>query len=108
MSVLNIFRGLGGEVEVGRVCLVVGGAFAVISPIAFEIYELGWNGGHFDVTAWCLAYPGGLAALVAGGVLGIGQKDKAVATAQNVRHTGSLPGSPTANVQKADTVTVSS
>ena len=82
MTITNIFRGIGGEFEIGRVSLGIGGLFAVVSPIAFEIYEIGWNGGHFDITAWCLAYPGGLGALVASGVLAIGNKEKSVATAR--------------------------
>jgi hypothetical protein len=82
MSLANILRGTGGEFEIGRVSLAVGGFFAVTSPIGFEIYEIGFNGGHFDITAWCLAYPGGLVALVAGGVFAIGSKDKSVAAAR--------------------------
>lgn len=82
MNFLNIFKSLSGDIEIGRVSLGIGGFFAVITPIAFEIYEIGWNGGHFDVTAWCLAYPGGLAALTAGGVLSIASKEKSVATAR--------------------------
>jgi hypothetical protein len=87
MKILNILRGITGDFEIGRVSLAVGGFFAVTSPIGFEIYEIGWNGGHFDVTAWCLAYPGGLVALVAGGVFAIGNKDKQVAAAQNTAAT---------------------
>ena len=79
---LDILRGLGGDFEIGRVSLAIGGFFAVTSPIGFEIYEMGWKGGHFDVTAWCLAYPGGLVALVTGGVLAIGHKEKQVADAR--------------------------
>lgn len=82
MKIFDILRGVTGHFEIGRVSLAVGGLFAVTSPIGFEIYEIGWNGGHFDVTAWCLAYPGGLVALVAGGVFAIGNKDKQVASAQ--------------------------
>lgn len=82
MKIFDILRGISGQFEIGRVSLVVGGFFAVTSPIGFEIYEIGWNGGHFDVTAWCLAYPAGLVALVTGGVFAIGSKEKAVAAAQ--------------------------
>lgn len=82
MNIVNILRGVGGDFEIGRVWLSVGSFFSIVSPIGFEVYEVGWNGGHFDVTAWCLAYPGGLAALVAGGVIAIGQKEKQVATAR--------------------------
>lgn len=82
MKIFDILRGINGHFEIGRVSLVIGGFFATVSPIGFEIYEIGWNGGHFDVTAWCLAYPGGLVALVTGGVFAIGNKEKAVASAQ--------------------------
>lgn len=82
MKIFDILRGISGQFEIGRVSLVVGGFFAVTSPIGFEIYEIGWNGGHFDVAAWCLAYPAGLVALVTGGVFAIGSKEKAVAAAQ--------------------------
>jgi hypothetical protein len=90
----NILRGIGGEFEIGRVSLAIGGLFAVLSPIAFEIWEMGWKNGHFDVTAWCTAYPGGLVLLVTGGVLAIGSKEKSVATAkvtQAVNTQGATP-----------------
>lgn len=86
MKILDILRsGNGGDFEIGRVWLSIGTFFAVTSPIGFEIYEVGWNGGHFDITAWCVAYPGGLVALVAGGVIAIGQKEKAIALAKQTQ-----------------------
>lgn len=94
MSVANLLKGITGQPEIGRTALAVGGVFSVITPILFEIYEIGWNGGHFDVTAWCLAYPGGLGLLVTGGIWGIGNKDKQVAAAQVTRDTGALPAQP--------------
>lgn len=81
MKIFDILRGVTGHFEISRVSLAVGGFFATTSPIGFEIYEIGWNGGHFDVTAWCIAYPTGLVTLVAGGVFAIGSKEKAVASA---------------------------
>jgi hypothetical protein len=82
MKIFDILRGINGRFEIGRVSLAIGGFFATTSPIGFEVYEIGWNGGHFDVAAWCLAYPGGLVALVTGGVFAIGSKEKAIANAQ--------------------------
>lgn len=82
MNLLNIMRGIGGEPEIGRTLLVIGVGAAVITPIIFEILDLAHNGWHFDVTAWCVAYPGGLVALVAGGVLAIGSKEKSTAVAR--------------------------
>lgn len=91
MSFSNIFKSITGQIEVARVSLVVGGFLAVTSPIGFEIYEVGWNGGHFDVTAWCLAYPTGLIALIGGGAFAIGNKEKQTAAAQVTRDTGAVP-----------------
>lgn len=85
MRLANILKGISGDYEIGRVSLAIGGLFAVVSPITFEWYEIVWNGGHFDVTAWCLAYPGGLVALVAGGVFAIASKDKSVAAAKQTQ-----------------------
>lgn len=85
MKLANILKGIGGDYEIGRVSLAIGGFLAVTSPIGFEIYEIGWNGGHFDVTAWCLAYPAGLVALITGGVLVIASKDKSVAAAKQTQ-----------------------
>lgn len=82
MRLPDLLRNISGEPEIGRAALALGVVCAVITPISFEIYEIGWNGGHFDVTAWCLAYPGGLAALVASGVVAIGNKEKQVAAAR--------------------------
>lgn len=81
---LDILRGIGGEFEIGRVSLVISGFFAITTPIGFEIYEIGWNGGHFDVTAWCIAYPGGLAALSGLGIFTVGAKEKQVAQARSI------------------------
>ena len=91
MRAPNFLRGLSGGLEIGRVSLVTGGAFALLTPIAFEIFELGWNGGHFDVTAWCIAYDGGLTGLIAGGVFAIGNKEKQVATAQSIAPAPAAP-----------------
>jgi hypothetical protein len=85
VNIANALRGIGGEIEIGRTLLASAAAAGIFSPIAFETYEVGWNGGHFDAVAWCLAYPGGLAALVTCGVLGIGSKDKSVAAARQTQ-----------------------
>lgn len=81
MSIRDILKNAAGEFEVGRTLLTTGSAAAVTSPIGFQAWDM-WHGGHFDVAAWCLAYPGGLAALVSSGVLSIGVKSKADAVAR--------------------------
>ncbi len=78
----NFLRGIGGEFEIGRVLLAASGLSAIVSPIAFQLLFMIHNGWKFNVTEWCIAYPGGLAALAGIGVFSIGQKDKGVATAK--------------------------
>lgn len=88
MSAANLLKGIGGEFEIGRVLLAASGVAAIFTPIAFQLADMAHNGWHFDVTAWCLAYPGGLTALGGIGVYAIGKKDNAVALA---RQTVAMP-----------------
>lgn len=85
MSILRILKGVGGEFEIGRVLLASSGAAAIFSPLVFEVLDMWHNGWHFDVTAWCVAYPGGLAALSGIGVFALGRKDKDVAIAKQTQ-----------------------
>lgn len=78
----NILKGIGGEIEIGRTLLASSGVAAIFTPIVFQVADMAHNGWHFDVTAWCLAYPGGLTALSGIGVYALGKKDKDVATAR--------------------------
>lgn len=71
-----------GEFELGRLLLASSGVAGITTPIGFQLADMWHNGWHFDVAAWCVAYPGGLAALNALGVFAIGKKDKAVADAR--------------------------
>ena len=82
-----MLRGIGGEVEIGRALLALASLAAIASPIGFQAWDM-VRGAHFDVTAWCVAYPGGLAALVTAGILGIGRKDQNVAAARATRTAG--------------------
>jgi hypothetical protein len=82
MSLTNVLRGIGGEIEIGRLMLAGSGFAAIVSPIAFELADLAHNGWHFDVTAWCVAYPGGLGVLAGIGVFAIGKKDVSVSNAR--------------------------
>ena len=88
----HMLRGISGELEIGRVLLAGSGVSAILSPIGFQAWDMAVNGAHFDVTAWCLAYPGGLTALAGIGVFAIGKKDKGVAQARAIA--ASVPGDP--------------
>jgi hypothetical protein len=81
MSFSNILRGIGGDFEIGRVWVSGASGVAIASPIVFQAWDMA-RGAHFDVAAWCVAYPGGLAALVTAGILGIGRKDQNVEAAR--------------------------
>ena len=87
MTLSNILRNIGGEFEVGRALVVGAAGAAIISPIGFQAWAMA-NGASFDVTAWCLAYPGGLAALVTSGILSVGKKDKDVEAARKIAKEG--------------------
>lgn len=88
MSFPSLLKGITGEFEIGRVLLASSGCAAITTPIAFQLLDMAHNGWHFDVTAWCVAYPGGLAALAGIGVFAIGNKDRNVSIA---RQTAAAP-----------------
>jgi hypothetical protein len=82
MKFLSILKNVQGEFEVGRTLLASSGVSAIFTPIGFQAWDMGWHGAHFDVAAWCAAYPTGLGILASAGVFAIGKKDKDVATAR--------------------------
>jgi hypothetical protein len=84
MKILTALKNINGEFELGRLLLAGSGIAGITTPIGFELADMYHNHWHFDVTAWCVAYPGGLAALAALGVFAIGKKDKAVADAKAI------------------------
>lgn len=79
---LDFLRGLSGEFEIGRVLLASGGTAAIFAPIVFIAGDMLFNGAHFDVVAFCTAYPAGLAALSGVGIYAIGKKEKDISTAK--------------------------
>ena len=84
MSLANMLRNINGELELGRVLLASSGVAAIVSPIGFQVWDM-FNGGHFDVAAWCASYPTGLGVLSGVGVFSIGKKEKDVAAARQVQ-----------------------
>lgn len=81
---MRILHNVNGEPEIGRAITWLAALAAIVSPILFQAYAMIVHAAGFDVTAWCLAYPGGLAALVTSGVLSIGRKDKDTEAARAV------------------------
>ena len=86
----NALKGIGGEFEINRLIGAFGGVVYILSAPAFQA----WNihlGHEFDVTAFCLAYAGGMAGVTGGTALAIAHKDKNVASAKVVEQTGAVP-----------------
>jgi hypothetical protein len=94
----NALRGLGGEFEINRVVGAFGGFIYIIGAHAFIAWNMA-NGKEFNVTEYCLAFPGGLAVVVGAIAGAVAVKDRNVATAQVIRDTGAVPVAPPAGPQ---------
>lgn len=90
----HILRGPNGELELSRVISAFGGLVYIIGANVFQGWEIFGLGKDFDITAYCLAFPGGLAVAVTGGAAGVAIKDRNVATAKIISETGSQPATP--------------
>lgn len=90
----NILKGIGGEYELQRVVAFIGGMAYVIFAHFFVWYQVVWKGDEFDLTAYCIAFPGGLAVVAGGSAVAIAVKDRNVASAKVVEATGSNPATP--------------
>jgi hypothetical protein len=94
----NALRGLGGEFEINRVVGAFGTIVYVVGANAFVAWGLA-HGEKFNVTEYCLAFPGGLAVAVGAIAGAVSVKDRNVATAQVIRDTGAVPTPPPAGPQ---------
>lgn len=87
-------RGIGGAYELNRLVGFFGGVVYVIGAHAFVGYEVFWLGREFDLTAYCLAFPGGLAVVAGGTAAAISLKDRHVASSKVIEQTGAVPAPP--------------
>lgn len=92
----EFLRGHNGGVEINRLVGFIGGLAYIVSAIMFQW----WNWESFDVTAFCLAFSGGLAAIVGGTAGAVALKDRNVAAAKVVEKTHSKPSTPPAEAPK--------
>jgi hypothetical protein len=91
MNIFNALRGISGEPELIRTTGAFGVFCYVLGALTFQAWAMS-RGDHFDIIAFCAAFPGGLA-VAYGAIAGAASlKDRNVAVAQTVRDTGSLPG----------------
>jgi len=91
-NITNALKGIGGQYELNRLVGAFGGTVFIISTVAFMAWDVMWKGRDFDVVAYCLAFPGGIGAVVAAIAGAVAWKDKAVATAKVIETTGAQPG----------------
>ena len=90
MNILSALKSR-GEFEVSRTIGGVGAFAYVVCANAFVAWSIS-KGEHFDLTAYCLAFPGGLAVVVGGTAGAVAIKDRNVAVAKITADTGSAPG----------------
>lgn len=77
----NALKGIGGEFEITRVVGAIGGFSYILGAHAF----VAWNmveGREFDLTAYCIAFPGGLGVVLTATAGAASIKDRNVAVAK--------------------------
>lgn len=90
----NALRGIGGEYEITRVLGGFGCMAYCVCANAFIGWDVTINGKEFDITAYCLAFPAGLAAIIAAAAGSASLKDRNVAKSKVIESTGAIPVAP--------------
>jgi hypothetical protein len=92
----NAIRGIGGEPELNRVIGAFGGVSYIIGAHVFVAWELAL-GRSFDLTTYCLAFPGGLGVVVGSIAGAVAIKDRSVAVAKQTEAATSATNANTAD-----------
>lgn len=92
----HILLGINGAPEISRVVGAFGALAYVVGAHVFLGYDVMYLGHQFDLTAYCLAFPGGLAVIGGGTAGAVALKDRNVAAAKVIEATGSKPADPPA------------
>jgi hypothetical protein len=90
-GISHIFKGINGTPELMRVVGAIGGLVFIVTTPLFVWWEIGHREQPFDLTAYCLAFPAGIAALAGGTSAAISLKDRNVASAAVTAKTGAVP-----------------
>lgn len=89
-------KGVNGGYELNRLIGAFGGFVFIVSTVVFVGHDVIYKGKEFDLVAYCLSFPGGIA-VVAGCVAGaVAIKDTFVARAKITEQTGAVPVAPPA------------
>ena len=83
-GISNALKGIGGDYELNRVVGAIGGLAYIFGVHVFIGWDVIVKGRAFDVVAYCLAFPGGLAAVVGAIAGAVKWKDKGVAEARAI------------------------
>jgi hypothetical protein len=83
MNILNALKGIGGDFEIQRVVGAAGVLTYVIAAPAFLAWAI-HRGDHYDLVAFCAAYPAGLGVAMGALAGAISLKDRSVAAAKAV------------------------
>lgn len=78
---MNIFKGITGDYEWGRVIAGLGTLFVVVAPVVFQGIDT-YKNGHWDAAAFIAAYSLGVSGVVSSSIISIGNKEKNVAVAR--------------------------
>lgn len=78
----SILKTSSGEFEINRVVGAFGSLVYVVGTHVFMAYDIFIKDRPFDVTAYCLSFPGGLAVAVGAIAGSVAIKDRSVAAAQ--------------------------
>lgn len=87
----SALRGIGGSYEITRVLGGFGCMAYCVCANAFVGWEVIVNGKDFDITAYCLTFPGGLAAIIGVAAGAAAVKDRGVAKSRVIQDTGAVP-----------------
>jgi len=90
----DALRGVNGRFEINRVVGGFGAMAYCLSANAFVAWQVMIEHREFDITAYCLSFPAGLAAVIAAISGGAAHKDKGVAAARAIEHGGTMPSAP--------------
>lgn len=93
MKILEALKGIGGEFEINRVVGAFGGFSYIVGANAFVAWNM-HRGVPFDLTAYCLSFPTGLAAVVGSIAGAVSLKDRNVAKAIQTRDGTNVPAEP--------------
>lgn len=87
----SALKGVNGGYELNRVVGAFGGFVFIISVVIFVGHDVIIKGKEFDVVAYCLSFPGGIAGIVTSIAGAVAWKDNAVAKAKITEKTGAIP-----------------